>query len=119
MPDFLGSGMIPHVDFKNLIDKLFILHTADMAENGIRVRDSLADLERYRLQLEQNVAKLRASLGHWQTWEIEYEGMKEEILELGEVHSSSDLVYGSLSLGCESIISLECRKTLVMLRMNY
>lgn len=74
--------------------QLFILHTADMAENGIRVRDSLADLERYRLQLEQNVAKLRASLGHWQTWEIEYEGMKEEILELGEVHSSSDLVYG-------------------------
>lgn len=65
-----------------------------MAENGTKVRDSLADLERYRLQLEQNVAKLRASLRHWQTWEIEYDGMREEILELGEVHSSSDLVYG-------------------------
>ena len=64
-----------------------------MVENGIKVRDSLVDLERYRLQLEQNVAKLRASLRHWQTWEIEYEGMKEEILELGDVHSCSDLVY--------------------------
>ncbi|KAF6227164.1 hypothetical protein HO133_008606 [Letharia lupina] len=62
-----------------------------MAENGMKIRDSLADLEKYRLQLEQNIAKLRASLRHWQTWEIEYEGMKEEILELGEVHSCSDL----------------------------
>ena len=64
-----------------------------MIENDRKVRDSLADLERYRLQLEENIKKLRASLRHWQTWEIEYEGMKEEILELGDVHSSSDLVY--------------------------
>lgn len=66
-----------------------------MAENGMKIRDSLADLEKYRLQLEQHIAKLRASLRHWQTWEIEYEGMKEEILELGEVHSCSDLVHGT------------------------
>ena len=64
-----------------------------MSEDGRKVRDSLADLERYRLQLEENINKLQASLRHWQTWEIEYEGMKEEILELGDVHSSSDLVY--------------------------
>ena len=64
-----------------------------MLEDGRKVRDSLVDLERYRLQLEENISKLRASLRHWQTWEIEYEGMKEEILELGDVHSSSDLVY--------------------------
>ena len=63
-----------------------------MVEESIKVRDSLVDLERYRLQLEENVEKLRASLHHWQTWEIEYEGMKEEILELGDVHSCSDLV---------------------------
>ena len=73
---------------------IFTQHMANMAEKGVEVRDSLADLERYRLQLEQNVTKLRTSLRHWQTWEIEYEGMKEEILELGEVHSCSDLVYG-------------------------
>ena len=64
-----------------------------MIENDKKVRDSLADLERYRLQLEESIKKLRASLRHWQTWEIEYEGMKEEILELGDVHSCSDLVY--------------------------
>lgn len=65
-----------------------------MAENDMKVRDSLSDLEGYRIQLEQNIAKLRASLDHWQTWEIEYEGMKEEISELGEAHSCSDLVHG-------------------------
>lgn len=63
-----------------------------MVEDNKKVRDSLADLERYRLQLEENIKKLQASLRHWQTWEIEYEGMKEELLELGDVHSCSDLV---------------------------
>ncbi|KAL8816899.1 MAG: hypothetical protein Q9191_008247, partial [Dirinaria sp. TL-2023a] len=42
------------------------------------------DLERNRLLLEGNVARLRKSLQYWQTWEAEYEGMKEEILALGE-----------------------------------
>lgn len=65
-----------------------------MVENDRKVRDTLADLEKFRLELERNIAKFRASLRHWQTWQIEYEGMKEEVLELGEVHSSSDLVYG-------------------------
>ncbi len=56
------------------------------------VRDSFADLEQHRLQLEQNVNKLRASLQHWQAWEIEYEGMKEDILELANNPSQTDLV---------------------------
>ena len=46
------------------------------------VRDSFVDLERHRLQLERNVSKLRASLRHWQQWELEYEGMKEDVLAL-------------------------------------
>ena len=54
-------------------------------------RDSLSDLERKREQLEVNVNKLRASLKHWQDWEIEYEGMKEELLALGRHHSQKDL----------------------------
>ena len=56
------------------------------------VKDSLVDLERYRLQLEGNVARLRASLRHWQTWEAEYEGMKEEIGNLGAQHAEEDIV---------------------------
>lgn len=55
-------------------------------------KDSLAELERYRLQLEESVAKLRRSLRHWQTWEAEYEGMKEEIHHLGDNYTDEDLV---------------------------
>ena len=47
-------------------------------------RDPLVDLERHRLRLEENVAKLRKSLLHWQTWELEYEGLKEEIQLKGQ-----------------------------------
>ena len=56
------------------------------------VKDSIVDLERYRLQLEDSVAKLRKSLQYWQTWEADYEGMKEEILGLEEVHTEAELV---------------------------
>ena len=56
------------------------------------LKDSLVDLERYRLQLEDNVARLRASLRYWQTWEAEYEGMKEEISDLGPKHAKEDMV---------------------------
>ena len=44
------------------------------------VKDSLLDLERHRQRLEDNVEKLRKSLQHWQTWEADYEGLREEIL---------------------------------------
>ena len=44
------------------------------------MKDSFLDLERHRQLLEDNIEKLRKSLRHWQTWEAEYEGLKEEIL---------------------------------------
>ena len=65
----------------------FVEFAMRMATDG-----SAADLERRRLQLEQNVSKLQTSLQHWQAWEIEYEGMKEDILGLGEHCSQTDLV---------------------------
>lgn len=43
------------------------------------VRDPLENLEKYRIQLEDNVAKLRKALQHWQLWEAEYEAFKEAI----------------------------------------
>ena len=61
-------------------------------ENMAAVTDSFVDLERLRLQLEENVKKLRKSLQHWQTWSAEYEGLKEEILGLGEEHTEAELV---------------------------
>lgn len=56
------------------------------------VKDSFVDLERHRLRLEENISKLRQSLKHWQIWEAEYEGLKEEISSLGENPTHSELV---------------------------
>lgn len=44
----------------------------------------LLNIELQRQSLELNVAKLQQSLKHWQTWEAEYEGLKEEILGVEE-----------------------------------
>lgn len=56
----------------------------DGVSMAARLRDPLDDLEKYRVQLEENVTKLRTALKHWQTWEAEYEAFKEEIIELPE-----------------------------------
>lgn len=39
----------------------------------------LQAIETQRQTLEQSLATLKAHLKHWQTWEAEYEGLKEEI----------------------------------------
>ena len=66
-----------------------------MSKYVLDVKDSFADLERNRLRLEDNVAKLRKSLQYWQTWEAEYEGMKEEIEGLDDQHTDTELVMNS------------------------
>lgn len=48
------------------------------------IKDSFLDLERHRLQLEENVKGLRRALQHWQTWDAEYEALKEEVEEVPE-----------------------------------
>jgi hypothetical protein len=49
-------------------------------------------LETRRLELEENVAKLRKSLQHWRTWDAEYEGLKEELSSGVNVQSEKDCV---------------------------
>lgn len=56
------------------------------------VKDSFLDLERHRQLLETNIGKLRKLLQHWQSWEAEYEGLKEEILALGRSPTHEQLV---------------------------
>lgn len=41
--------------------------------------DIVSGLERHRLQLEENIEKLQKALQHWQTWDAEYEALKEEV----------------------------------------
>src|SRR6187402_1913288 len=56
------------------------------------VKDSFLDLERHRQLLENNIEKLQKSLRHWQTWEAEYEGLKEEILAADPPPTRTELV---------------------------
>lgn len=55
-------------------------------------RDPFEDLEKYRVQLEDNVTKLRKALQHWQTWEAEYEAFKEAVDELPADAEQEELV---------------------------
>ncbi|KAM0260810.1 hypothetical protein ACHAQJ_002577 [Trichoderma viride] len=70
-------------------------------------RDSFLDLEKHRLRLEDNVSKLQKALQHWQTWDAEYETLKEEVEavtaadqteELHRIHGEFD---GELLSGTE------------------
>ena len=45
---------------------------------------AIEDIERRRVQLQQNVDQLRKALSHWTTWEAEYEALKEEIEAAGD-----------------------------------
>ncbi|PTB68250.1 hypothetical protein BBK36DRAFT_1114045 [Trichoderma citrinoviride] len=59
-------------------------------------RDSFSDLEKHRLRLEETVSSLRKALQHWQTWDAEYEALKEEVEavsaaeELHRIHAGFD-----------------------------
>ncbi|KAB8302131.1 hypothetical protein EYC80_005579 [Monilinia laxa] len=57
-----------------------------------KTKDSFLDLEKFRQQLEDNIAKLRKSLQHWQTWDAEYDGLKEEILSANPTPNRDELI---------------------------
>jgi unconventional prefoldin RPB5 interactor 1 len=52
----------------------------------------LTEIERQRRLLEENVQKLRQSLKHWQIWEAEYEGLKEELVATGPEELTVEVV---------------------------
>ncbi|KAI4731323.1 hypothetical protein E4T49_00847 [Aureobasidium sp. EXF-10728] len=60
-------------------------------------------LETRRLELEENVAKLRKSLQHWRTWDAEYEGLKEELSSGVDVQSEKDCTRISEKFGGELV----------------
>lgn len=42
-------------------------------------QDPMENIEKRRLELEENISKLRQALGHWQSWEFEYSILQQEI----------------------------------------
>ena len=63
----------------------------------------MAQIELQRKELEQNISKLRKSLQHWQTWEIEYEGLREEIASLPDGSNSKDVLAIARDFGAELV----------------
>ena len=54
--------------------------------------ESVELVEVRRVQLEENVAKLRKDLQHWRTWDAEYEGLKEELMAVDDDADEQQLV---------------------------
>lgn len=54
--------------------------------------DNIEGLERQRLELESNVLQLQQSLYHWREWEAEYEGLKEDIIDLEDDATTNDFL---------------------------
>ncbi|KAI9718474.1 MAG: hypothetical protein M1828_006719 [Chrysothrix sp. TS-e1954] len=59
--------------------------------NKQAVAMDLTQLEDRRLELQNNVDRLRKALKHWQTWDADYEGLTEELNTAGRSHESEDL----------------------------
>ncbi|KAF2482411.1 Prefoldin subunit-domain-containing protein [Neohortaea acidophila] len=70
----------------------------------------LLRLEQQRQTLEDNLQKLRQSLKHWQIWEAEYEGLKEEIQTAGAEPSVSQLEELAKSYNGELVTEKEIRE---------
>ncbi|KAL8747892.1 MAG: hypothetical protein Q9190_000278 [Brigantiaea leucoxantha] len=49
------------------------------------------ELKRQQTLLEDNITRLKKSLEYWQTWEVEYEGLKEEVQKLGDQYIDAEL----------------------------
>ncbi|KAF7514027.1 hypothetical protein GJ744_006641 [Endocarpon pusillum] len=63
----------------------------------------LAEIERQRKELEVNINKLRKVLQHWQTCEIEYEGLREEIASLPDGSNTNDVLAIARDFGAELV----------------
>lgn len=63
----------------------------------------LVQVEQQRQELEANISKLRKSLQHWQTWEIEYDGLREEIASLPPGSNKKDILAVAKDFGARLV----------------
>ncbi|KAK5434110.1 hypothetical protein LTR34_003622 [Exophiala xenobiotica] len=73
-------------EVQKLVKKISAQRRGRPPRSLIRAMDesALARIEQQRTELEANITKLRKSLRHWQTLEIDYESLKEEFFGLPE-----------------------------------
>lgn len=70
---------------------------------------ALARVEEQRLELEGQISQLRKSLRHWQTLEIDYEGLKEEFSLLPEDSSTQKALEAAKDFSAELVDEQEIR----------
>jgi hypothetical protein len=61
------------------------------------------ELDDLRESLDKRLLVLRASLKYWQTWEAEYEGLKDELESQEDEPSAEDMVKIGVDYGSEII----------------
>ncbi|KAM3533293.1 hypothetical protein MY4038_003413 [Beauveria bassiana] len=61
------------------------------ASHAPPVHETLADMDDHLARLKNKVQEQRNSLQHWQTWDAEYEALKEQIQALSEAPTAEDL----------------------------
>ena len=64
---------------------------------------TLARVEAQRLELEASIAKLKKSLHHWQTLELDYEGLSEELHLLPEDSPPEKCLQAARDFGAELV----------------
>ncbi|EXJ79362.1 hypothetical protein A1O3_08864 [Capronia epimyces CBS 606.96] len=74
---------------------------------------ALARVEQQRIELEANITKLRKSLRHWQTLEIDYEGLKEEFLGTPDDSSAEECLRAARDFRPELIDEEELQELVV------
>ncbi|KAL2417737.1 hypothetical protein ABEF95_003012 [Exophiala dermatitidis] len=74
--------------------------------------ETLARVEQQRTELESNIAKLRKALRHWQTLEIDYEGLKEEFLGLPDDAPAEECLQAAKDFKPEAIDDKELQELL-------
>ncbi|KAJ9606144.1 hypothetical protein H2200_009105 [Cladophialophora chaetospira] len=74
---------------------------------------ALARIERQRKELETNIAKLRKALRHWQTLEIDYEGLREEFLGIPQDSNPEECLKAAKDSKPELLDENELRQLLV------
>ena len=71
-----------------------------MLKMGKRVVDDSNDLDH---QVNETILKLHKSLQHWQSWEVEYETLKDEADNLAE-YTSAEAVVASKDMNLLTMI---------------
>lgn len=69
----------------------------------------LAKIDQQLAALEENISRLKASLRHWETWEIDYEGLREEFAKLDDNCTDEEFLASAKDFNAEALDEKEIK----------